>query len=150
LKIGQVWTGVAAKAATVSVSLHLATKYCNANGMDWHTGNVIDNNGNVFYTPRRDDSVWTNAYFKLLENGNKYYGKHGALDRAEAAFTCTLQIDPANAKAHNALGILAEQKGDYTSAVEHFRTAVAFNRHRQAAFYQNNIDRALSALIGLD
>jgi tetratricopeptide (TPR) repeat protein len=51
------------------------------------------------------------------------YLMNGDRDRAAAAFTDALSVDPALARAHNGLGVIAAQRKDYPSALEHWRKA---------------------------
>jgi tetratricopeptide (TPR) repeat protein len=48
----------------------------------------------------------------------------GDRDRALAAFTEALAVDPSLARAHNGLGVIAAERRDYTTALEHWRRAV--------------------------
>src|SRR5438552_18699533 len=45
-------------------------------------------------------------------------------DRASAAFTEALAIDPTLARAHNGLGVIAAEQRNYRQALEHWRRAV--------------------------
>jgi len=48
----------------------------------------------------------------------------GDHERAAAAFDEALKIDPALARAHNGLGVIAAERKDYESALAHWRRAV--------------------------
>jgi len=52
------------------------------------------------------------------------YLMSGERDRASAAFTEALAVDPTLARAHNGLGVIAAERKDYPAALEHWRRAV--------------------------
>jgi Tfp pilus assembly protein PilF len=53
----------------------------------------------------------------------------GDRDRASAAFTEALAIDPTLARAHNGLGVIAAERKDYPAALEHWKRAVELDPH---------------------
>jgi arylsulfatase A-like enzyme/Tfp pilus assembly protein PilF len=59
-----------------------------------------------------------------LANAATVYLMNGDRDKAVAAFTDALKIDPALARAHNGLGVIAAERRDYPAALEHWRRAV--------------------------
>jgi arylsulfatase A-like enzyme/Tfp pilus assembly protein PilF len=52
------------------------------------------------------------------------YLSTGERDRAAAAFTEALKVDPALARAHNGLGVIAAGRKDYRAALDHWGRAV--------------------------
>jgi arylsulfatase A-like enzyme/Tfp pilus assembly protein PilF len=63
------------------------------------------------------------------------YLMSGDRDRASAAFTEALKVDPTMAKAHNGLGVIDAERQDYESALSHWRRAVELDpRDHQTLF----------------
>jgi Flp pilus assembly protein TadD, contains TPR repeats len=62
-----------------------------------------------------------------LVNAATVYLSNGDRDRAAAAFTEALKIDPSLARAHNGLGVIAAGRKDYTAALDHWLRAVALD-----------------------
>ena len=62
-----------------------------------------------------------------LVNAATVYLSSGDRDRAAAAFTEALTIDPTLARAHNGLGVIAANRKDYPAALEHWRQAAALD-----------------------
>ena len=59
-----------------------------------------------------------------LINAATVYLMAGERDRAAAAFTEALAIDPTLARAHNGLGVIEAEQRNYRQALEHWRRAV--------------------------
>src|SRR5206468_12464602 len=59
-----------------------------------------------------------------LADAATVYLMAGERDRAAAAFTQALAIDPALARAHNGLGVIEAERANYGAALEHWRRAV--------------------------
>jgi arylsulfatase A-like enzyme/Tfp pilus assembly protein PilF len=59
-----------------------------------------------------------------LANAATVHLMNGDRDKAFTAFTDALKIDPALARAHNGLGVIAAERRDYATALEHWRRAV--------------------------
>jgi arylsulfatase A-like enzyme/Tfp pilus assembly protein PilF len=57
------------------------------------------------------------------------YLMSGDRDRASAAFTEALTIDPTLARAQNGLGVIAAERKDYPAALDHWRRAVELDPH---------------------
>ena len=70
-----------------------------------------------------------------LVNTATVYLMNGDRDRAAAAFAEALSIDPSLARAHNGLGIIAAERKDYPSALEHWRRAVALDPRDYQTLY---------------
>ena len=62
----------------------------------------------------------------LVDTATVYLMK-GDRDRAAAAFTDALSVDPTLARAHNGLGVIAAERKDYPAALEHWRRAAALD-----------------------
>jgi Tfp pilus assembly protein PilF len=70
----------------------------------------------------------------LVDIGTVYL-MAGDRERASAAFTAALKIDPSLARAENSLGVIAAEGRDYASAIEHWRRATALDpRDHQTLF----------------
>ena len=72
----------------------------------------------------------------------------GRLQQAETLFRRVLQLDPNHADAHNWLGVVCQQMGGHSEAVEHLRMAVALRPG--SADFANNLGIAELALGDLD
>ena len=55
------------------------------------------------------------------------YLMNGERDRAAAAFTEAISVDPTLARAHNGLGVIAAERKDYPAALEHWQRAVSLD-----------------------
>ena len=62
-----------------------------------------------------------------LVNAATIYLMSGDRDRASAAFHDALTIDPTLARAHNGLGVIAAERKDYQTALDHWQRAVALD-----------------------
>ncbi len=60
----------------------------------------------------------------------------GRLNAAEGDFRELLRLDPANAEAHNRLGVVCQQKGDTRAAIDHLKKALAL-RPKSAEIVNN-------------
>jgi len=75
------------------------------------------------------DGSNTEAWYTL---GTLYYGMHQP-DQAESAFQQVLRVEPTHANAHFYLGEISANRGDRTTAIQHYSAAVAANPgHRSA------------------
>jgi tetratricopeptide (TPR) repeat protein len=63
---------------------------------------------------------------RKISEGNAYFEK-GDLKRARTRYHQAIAIDPQNAKAYYALGVIAYTQGSYNSAVINFRRAIGVN-----------------------
>ena len=61
---------------------------------------------------------------EYIERGEAYVDQ-GELDKAAAEFQAAIRLDPANAAAHNALGIVYSDSGDTTQALAWWRKLLA-------------------------
>ncbi len=66
--------------------------------------------------------------------------RSGRLDQAEAAYREILDADPNDADAHHLLGVIANQRGDFSRAIEHISWALALAP--TAAIYLVNLGEA--------
>jgi arylsulfatase A-like enzyme/Tfp pilus assembly protein PilF len=62
-----------------------------------------------------------------LVNAATIYLMSGDRDRASAAFDDALTIDPTLARAHNGLGVIAAERKDYQTALDHWQRAIALD-----------------------
>ena len=67
----------------------------------------------------------------------------GDADGAAAAYGEALELDPANATAHNNLGFLLAQAGDLDEAVRHYETALRLDPGRGVTLANLGMARAL-------
>ncbi len=79
--------------------------------------------------PREALDVFTRARLVDPSNGlplvdaGTVYLMSGDRDRASAAFTDALRVDPSLARAHNGLGVIAAERPDSVAALDHWRRA---------------------------
>lgn len=72
---------------------------------------------------------------RKVSEGNTYFEK-GDLKRARTRYHQALAIDPQNAKAYYALGVIAYTQGSYNSAVINFRRAIGINNRDPDFWFQ--------------
>ncbi len=73
-------------------------------------------------------------------NLGMYYQDNNQAEKAVEVFKELIQLDPAFANAHYNLGYLAiEESGDYSSALEHFKSAEIANPNYAAAVYMQGV-----------
>jgi tetratricopeptide (TPR) repeat protein len=81
---------------------------------------------------------------RKVTEGNSYFEK-GDLKRARTRYHQAIAIDPQNAKAYYALGVIAYTQGAYSSAVINFRRAIGVeSRDPDFWYYLGNAYQQLS------
>jgi tetratricopeptide (TPR) repeat protein len=59
----------------------------------------------------------------------------GDRDRASASLTEALRLDPASARAHNTLGVIAAQRRDYPTAIAYWQRAIDLDPRDHQTLY---------------
>lgn len=72
----------------------------------------------------------------LLTNLGNAYREAGKLASSESAYESALAANPKNANAHDALGLLLFDTGDYARAAIHFKKCINLSKHTDKAWYQ--------------